>query len=129
MSPLANELARPRCVGSTLAGAMPAHTSMSGVYPIGRGWRRWGRGLGGSALSLLGRLCGHGALREDGPLQVVAYIGRERPDGLADFYRKVWARGTAGVVVPLDLSRSDEVQRVEITSANRLDHLRLKSSL
>jgi S1-C subfamily serine protease len=56
-------------------------------------------------------------------------VNGERPEGLADFYRRVWARGGAGAVVPLDLSRNDETRRVEITSANRLDHLKLKSSL
>jgi hypothetical protein len=45
------------------------------------------------------------------------------------FYRKVWAQGGAGAVVTLELSRNDETRRVEIRSMNRLDHLRLKSSL
>jgi S1-C subfamily serine protease len=48
---------------------------------------------------------------------------------LAAFYRKVWAQGGAGAVVTLELSRSDETRRVEVRSMNRLDHLRLKSSL
>ena len=55
----------------------------------------------------------------------------QRRDGrtLAAFYRKVWAQGGAGAVVTLELSRNDETRRVEVRSMNRLDHLRLKSSL
>jgi S1-C subfamily serine protease len=56
-------------------------------------------------------------------------VGGERPGSLADFYKKVWARGSAGVVVPLDLARNDEVRRVQIETIDRLDHLKLKSSL
>ena len=48
---------------------------------------------------------------------------------LADFYRKVWALGPAGTAVPLDLMQDDEARRVEVMSTNRLDHLKLNSSL
>ena len=48
---------------------------------------------------------------------------------MADFYRKVWARGDAGAVVTLDVLQGRELRRIEITSMNRLDHLKLKSSL
>ena len=56
-------------------------------------------------------------------------VAGQRPASLADFYRKVWAQGSAGMVVPLELSQNDEVRQVRITSMNRLEHLRLKSSL
>lgn len=56
-------------------------------------------------------------------------VNGDRPKSLGDFYRKVWAQGVAGTVIPLELSRGGETRRVEITSANRLEHLRLKSSL
>jgi S1-C subfamily serine protease len=56
-------------------------------------------------------------------------VNGERPKSLADFYRKVWARGAAGTVVPLDLMQDDEVRHVDVTSTNRLDHLKLNSSL
>jgi S1-C subfamily serine protease len=52
-----------------------------------------------------------------------------RPTSLADFYRKVWALGAAGTAVPLDLMQDDEARRVEVKSTNRLDHLKLNSSL
>ena len=59
----------------------------------------------------------------------IVRVNGERPRDLADFYRKVWAQGEAGAVIPLELSHHDEVQRIDITSMSRLEHLRLKSSL
>jgi S1-C subfamily serine protease len=47
---------------------------------------------------------------------------------LGEFYRKLWGRGTAGVMVPLDVLQSGEARRIEVPSANRLDHLKLKST-
>jgi S1-C subfamily serine protease len=47
---------------------------------------------------------------------------------LADFYRKLYAQGGAGTVIPLDVIKGSEKQRLEIKSINRLDLLRLKSS-
>jgi S1-C subfamily serine protease len=61
--------------------------------------------------------------------ETIVGVGGERPKSLADFYRKIWARGSAGAIVPLDLQRNNEARRVDIVSMNRLDHLRLKSSL
>ena len=56
-------------------------------------------------------------------------VNGHRPGGLSDFYRKIWAQGSAGTIVSLEISQGDEIRRVEITSMNRLDHLRLNSSL
>ena len=61
--------------------------------------------------------------------ETIVGVDGDRPTNLADFYRKVWARGGAGAIVPLDVSRNGELRRVDITSMNRLDHLKLKSSL
>jgi S1-C subfamily serine protease len=47
---------------------------------------------------------------------------------LTDFYRRLYAQGDAGTVIPLDVLKDSEQQRVEVKSINRLDHLRLKSS-
>lgn len=63
------------------------------------------------------------------PGETIVAVNGERPKNLADFYRKLWAQGPAGVVVPLELARKDEIRRVEVPSMDRLDHLRLKSSL
>jgi serine protease Do len=59
---------------------------------------------------------------------VIVGIKGEPPKNLADFYRKVWAQGNAGVSVPLEVLQDSEVRRVEIKSINRLDHLKLKST-
>jgi S1-C subfamily serine protease len=50
------------------------------------------------------------------------------PKGLADFYRKIWAQGAAGVSVPLDVQQGNEKKRIDIRSINRMDHLKLKST-
>ena len=47
---------------------------------------------------------------------------------LGDFYRKLWAVGEAGVTVPLDVLQSGSTRRLDVPSANRLDHLKLKST-
>jgi S1-C subfamily serine protease len=47
---------------------------------------------------------------------------------LADFYRQVWATGTSGATVPLDLKQGDSIRRVEVRSGNRLEYLKLKST-
>jgi serine protease Do len=56
-------------------------------------------------------------------------VNGHRPASLGDLYRKIWAQGFAGTIVSLEISHDNEVRQVEITSMNRLDHLRLKSSL
>jgi S1-C subfamily serine protease len=55
-------------------------------------------------------------------------VNGEPVNHLPDFYRKLYARGDAGTVVPLDVLKDDEKRRIEVKSINRLDHLRLKSS-
>jgi len=60
---------------------------------------------------------------------VITSIGGQPPTGLADMYRKIWSRGEAGVDVPVDFERNGGKQHLDIKSMNRLDHLRLKSTL
>ena len=55
--------------------------------------------------------------------RVVAVAG-SRIDGLADFYRKIWALGPAGTEVPLTLVREGDTFDVQIGSANRDDFLK-----
>ena len=45
--------------------------------------------------------------------------------GLMDFYRTLWARGQAGIEVPLDVLQGIEVRRVAIKSGDRYRYLRL----
>jgi serine protease Do len=60
---------------------------------------------------------------------VVVGVNGEPPRNLADFYRKVWAQGAAGTTVAIDVLQDSQVRRVEIKSINRLDHLKLKTTL
>jgi S1-C subfamily serine protease len=59
---------------------------------------------------------------------VIVGVNGEQPKSLADFYRKVWAQGSAGATVALDVLQDSEVRRFEVKSINRLDHLKLKST-
>lgn len=60
---------------------------------------------------------------------IITSIGGQKPADLADMYRKIWSRGEAGVDVPIDFERNGGKQHLDIKSMNRLDHLRLKSTL
>jgi len=59
---------------------------------------------------------------------VIVSVKGEQPKSLADFYRKVWAQGSAGDTVALDVLQDSEVRRIKVKSMNRLDHLKLKST-
>jgi serine protease Do len=59
---------------------------------------------------------------------VIVGVNGEKPSNLADLYRKVWVLGSAGVTVPLDVLKNSEVRRIDVKSASRLDHLKLKST-
>ena len=56
-------------------------------------------------------------------------VAGEPPRSLADFYRKVWATGAAGATVPLDIQQGGDKRRIDIKSINRLDNLKLRSTL
>jgi S1-C subfamily serine protease len=60
---------------------------------------------------------------------IIIGVDGKPASGLADLYRKVWAKGSAGVTIPLDVLQGDEKRRIEVKSMNRLDHLKLKSTL
>ena len=66
--------------------------------------------------------------RLDDISDVVVGINGERATSLADFYRKLWAQGRAGAVIPLDLERGGSEKRIGVPSIDRLDHLKLKST-
>ena len=60
---------------------------------------------------------------------VIIAVGGTPPRDLADFYRKVWSQGAAGVTVPLDIERGGgKSQHIDVPSMNRLDHLKLKGT-
>jgi S1-C subfamily serine protease len=47
-------------------------------------------------------------------------------NGLADFYRKVWALGNAGVDVSLGILRGTQIRDITVQSGDRYQFLRLK---
>ncbi|GIK81092.1 MAG: S1C family serine protease [Pseudorhodoplanes sp.] len=59
---------------------------------------------------------------------VIARVAGAEPRNLADFYRRLWAIGPAGVSVPLDIERGGDRRTLAVPSMNRLDHLKLKST-
>jgi S1-C subfamily serine protease len=71
------------------------------------------------------------ALAEGGPADsagvkvgdVVVEVAGERPKGLADLFRRVWALGRAGTEVPLLVSRQGQLMRIGVRSADRAQFL------
>lgn len=57
------------------------------------------------------------------PGDVVIEVHEERPESLADFYRRVWALGEAGTQVDMVISRRGQMLRVEMKSGDRNDFL------
>ncbi len=55
-------------------------------------------------------------------------VGGEELSSLADFYRKLWARGTAGVEVPLRVLRGAQVKDVTVHSIDRVEYFRARPS-
>ena len=62
---------------------------------------------------------------EPGDVVVGVGTGGETPRDLPDFYRKVWALGSAGVEVPLRVLHGSTMRDVTIKSIDRRDHLRI----
>jgi S1-C subfamily serine protease len=56
---------------------------------------------------------------------ILTVKGKEVQD-LADFYRKVWAVGQAGVDLPVSILRGIRVLEITLRSGNRTDYLRLR---
>ncbi len=59
---------------------------------------------------------------------IVIGVNGEPARSLADFYRKIWKQGSAGVTVKLDVLQDNALRSIEVKSMNRLDHLKLKST-
>jgi len=54
----------------------------------------------------------------------VIALGGEKPKSLADLWRKVWAHGAPGAIVPIKLARSGKMLELRLTSADRADFLK-----
>jgi S1-C subfamily serine protease len=59
------------------------------------------------------------------PSDLLLGIGGVEVYGLADFYRKLWSRGAAGIEVPLNVLHGLEISPVVVKSADRYRYLRL----
>ena len=59
---------------------------------------------------------------------IILGVDGEPASGLADFYRKIWAKGRAGVTVPIDVLQENDKRRIEIKSTDRRARLKLKST-
>jgi S1-C subfamily serine protease len=56
---------------------------------------------------------------------IILKVNNDAVKGLADFYRKVWALGEAGIDVPVNILQGAELRNVVIHSADRHEYLRL----
>ncbi len=59
---------------------------------------------------------------------IIVGVAGQEITGQADFYRKVWALGGAGIEVPLTVLSRDGLSEIKLNSASRYDHLKLKPS-
>jgi len=57
---------------------------------------------------------------------IILTVNKKEISGLADFYRKVWALGKAGVEVPLSILQGIQIRDVTVKSADRAQYYRLK---
>ena len=55
-------------------------------------------------------------------------VGNDEVSSLAEFYRKVWALGAAGVEVPLRVLQGMQVKDVKLRSIDRTDYFRARPS-
>jgi S1-C subfamily serine protease len=60
------------------------------------------------------------------PGDLILSVKGKTVDGLADFYRKIWEVGNAGVEVPLSLLRGIQIREITIRSADRHQFLLMK---
>jgi S1-C subfamily serine protease len=54
----------------------------------------------------------------------VVEVGGAKPKSLADLWRRIWALGPSGAVVPLKIARNGKMSEVRIASADRSDFLK-----
>ena len=92
--------------------------------------------LGMSTEELRGRLF-VSRVSPDGPAakaglqrgDILVGVGGEDVTTLADFYRKLWARGAAGVEVPLRILQGTQLREVGVRSIDRVEYFRARPTL
>ena len=57
---------------------------------------------------------------------LILKVNNQPISGQADFFRKVWALGTAGVKVPISILRGTRIQDITLHSADRYKYLKLE---
>ena len=57
---------------------------------------------------------------------IILSVGQQPVSGLADFYRKVWALGNAGVQVRLTVLQGSKIKDINVRSADRYQYLRIR---
>ena len=57
---------------------------------------------------------------------IILRVDQEPVSSLADFYRKVWALGQAGVYVPLTVLQGTAIKDIKVRSADRYQYLRIR---
>ena len=62
------------------------------------------------------------------PGDILIGVGRDEVSSLAEFYRKVWALGAAGVDVPLRVLQGVQVKEVSVRSIDRMEYFRARPS-
>ena len=60
---------------------------------------------------------------------IIAGVGGESATTLIEFYRKIHARGDAGVEVPIDIRQGPRTRTLNIRSAERNNYYRKASTL
>ena len=60
---------------------------------------------------------------------IILSVGQQSVTGLADFYRKVWALGNAGVNVPLTILQGSKIKEISVRSADRYQYLRIRPTI
>ena len=55
---------------------------------------------------------------------ILVGVGGSEIESLADFYRKIWSRGPAGVEIPIEIVRDGRAMGLRIRSADRASFLK-----
>ncbi len=59
---------------------------------------------------------------------IILKVDKKAVEGLADFYRKVWSLGTAGVEVPVAVLKGIEIRDIVVHSEDRNQYLMIRST-